>query len=67
MRFIIRKFVDAETAKEALEMEPKVPVHDVYLKEGEEPKRDAPRDLIGFRHPEEASFGFTDEPMARKK
>lgn len=67
MRFILRKYVDADNAHDALSLDEKTPVHDVYLKDGEEPKRnDAPRDLIGFRHPEDATFGFTNEPSAKK-
>jgi hypothetical protein len=49
MRFIVRKFVDATNVADALGKEPQTPVHDVYLKEGEEPKRGDPKDLIGFR------------------
>ena len=68
MRFILKKFVDADTAAEAIAKDAKTPVHDCYLKDGEEPKRDnAPKDLIGFRHPEEPSYGFSDEPINRKK
>lgn len=67
MRFILRKYVDAENAKEALAKDRKTPVQDVYLKEGEEPKRDAARDLIGFVHPEEPSHGFANEPSLRKR
>jgi hypothetical protein len=68
MRFILRKYVDASNAADALALDSKTPVHDVYLKEGEEPKRpEAPKDLIGFWHPEEPSFGFVDEPNGRKK
>jgi hypothetical protein len=39
MRFILRKYVDANTAAEALELDKKTAVHDVYLKDGEEPER----------------------------
>ncbi len=68
MRFILRKYVDAENAKEALSKDRKTPVHDVYLKDGEEPKRnDSPKDQIGFVHPEEPTMGFVDEPYLRKK
>ena len=53
MRFILRKYVDAGNASEALAMDSSTPVHDVYLKDGEEPKRasEPPRDLIGFYAP----------------
>lgn len=52
MRFIIRKYVDAENASQALALDTSTPVHDVYLKDGEEPKRnEAPKDLIGFYLP----------------
>jgi hypothetical protein len=68
MRFILRKFVDAETAAAALDLDKSTPVHDVYLKEGEEPKRDnTPRDTIGFWHPEEPSLGYIGEPIGKKR
>lgn len=68
MRFILRKYVDAGNAQEALALDARTPVHDVYLKEGEEPKRDdKPKDLIGFWHPEEPSFGWDGEPQGKKK
>lgn len=53
MRFILRKYVDAENASEALSLDSNTPVHDVYLKDGEEPKlrRTEVRDLIGFYLP----------------
>lgn len=68
MRFILRKYVDADNASEALALDVKTPVHDVYLKEGEEPKRDTTvKDLIGFTHPEEPCMGYEGEPIAKKK
>jgi hypothetical protein len=48
MRFIVRKYIDADNAKEALDKEPSVPVHDIYLKDGEEPPRKEVT-AIGFR------------------
>lgn len=67
MRFILRKYVDAENAKQALELDTKTPVHDVYLKEGEEPKREsAPKDLIGF-HVQQDDYWRDDEIRAKKK
>jgi hypothetical protein len=51
MRFILRKYVDAETAKDALKLDRKTPVHDCYLRDGEEPKhiKDSHlKDAIGF-------------------
>jgi hypothetical protein len=54
MRYILRKYVDAPTAKDALKLDKSTPVHDIYLKDGEEPKRDStPKDLIGFWMPGE--------------
>jgi hypothetical protein len=49
MRFILRKYVDADSAREALEKDATTPVHDCYLKEGEEPKREL-KDAVGFVH-----------------
>jgi hypothetical protein len=67
VRFILRKFVEADTAKQALALDRATPVHDVYLREGEEPKSDAPpKDLIGFWHDE--TIGYYDgEPRGKKR
>lgn len=66
MRFILRKYVDAENAIAALKMDKKTPVHDVYLKEGEEPKRsEAKKDLIGFWH--DTPVGPYDDEITGKK
>ena len=67
MRFILRKYVDASHAAEALAMDRDTPVHDVYLKDGEEPKReDKQKDLIGFVY--DGPIGpYEDEPTMRKK
>ncbi len=69
MRFILRKYVDAANAREALSKDRKTPVHDVYLKDGEEPKRnEQPKDLIGFALDTETPIGpYDDEPTLRKK
>jgi hypothetical protein len=66
VKYIIKKFVTADTVAEALAKEPSVPVHDIYLKEGEEPSKQEPS-LIGFTHPEEPSMGFIDEPRMKGK
>jgi hypothetical protein len=67
MRFILRKFVDADTAGEALKMDRKTPVHDCYLKEGEEPDKSAqPKDLIGFLAETEPDWR-SDEIRAKKR
>ena len=66
MRYILRKFVEAETVEEALQKEPKTPVHDAYLKEGEEPKGGGERcSAIGFALPPED--GLMPLEMSRKK
>jgi hypothetical protein len=44
MRFVIRKYIDATTVKEAIDKEPETPIHDCYLKEGEEPPKSQPKD-----------------------
>ena len=65
MRFILRKYVDADNARDALALDESTPVRDVYLKDGEEPKRsEAATNLIGFWHP-----GITGEQLyeAKKK
>jgi hypothetical protein len=67
MRFIVRKFVDADTAKEALDKEASVPVHDIYLKDGEEPKRDnSPKDCVGFIQGTDPNWR-SDEVIAKKR
>lgn len=63
MRFILRKYVDAQNAAEALAMDVGTPVHDIYLKEGEEPKRNEAIRLIGFYLP----AGSEKEIEERKK
>jgi len=65
MRFILRKYVDAANAKEALRMDRKTPVHDVYLKDGEEPPKCVPKDLIGFVNDE--PIGIYDGEAYGKK
>lgn len=70
MRFILRKYVDASHAAEALAQDPSTPVHDVYLKDGEEPRRggndEKQKDLIGFVH--DTPIGpYEDEPTLGKK
>jgi hypothetical protein len=60
MRYIIRKFVEAQTVSEAIAADAKTPVHDCYLKEGEEPKESKSRiEAIGFLIP---SCGEEKEP-----
>lgn len=67
MRFILRKYVDAENAKEALSLDEKTPVHDVYLKDGEEPKKpESMKDLIGFRVYQD-EYWRPDEIRGKKK
>jgi hypothetical protein len=52
VRYILRKFVDANTVLEAIAKEPTTPIHDVYLKEGEEPKSAAGGcSAVGFSAP----------------
>jgi hypothetical protein len=48
MKYIIRKFVDASTVQEAIRMDRKTPVHDCYLKEGEEMHEQSSTSAIGF-------------------
>lgn len=48
MKYIIRKYVNAESAKEALALDRKTPVHDLYLKDGEEPKQQLNTHAVGF-------------------
>lgn len=48
MKYILRKYVEAANAKEALKLDRKTPVHDLYLKDGEEPKREVNTHAVGF-------------------
>lgn len=48
MRYILRKYVEANSAAEALKLDRKTPIHDLYLKDGEEPKTPTRTDAIGF-------------------
>lgn len=68
MRYIIRKFVDAATVSEALRKEPETPVHDVYLKEGEEPhKGDSYVNAVGFYCQPESDLMPLEMGTSRKK
>ena len=73
MRYILRKFIDADSVLEAIAKEPAAPLHDVYLKEGEEPKPGAGScSAIGFFNPTEDNWradelGASDRIQARKK
>lgn len=49
MKYIIRKFVDAETVQDAIRLDRKTPVHDCYLKDGEQPEGGMNTSLIGFQ------------------
>lgn len=51
MKYILRKYVNAETAEEALALDTKTPVHDLYLKDGEEPKQPLTTHAVGFMAP----------------
>lgn len=51
MKYILRKYVDAKNAKDALALDKKTPVHDLYLKDGEEPKQGSTTTAVGFRVP----------------
>lgn len=66
MKFILRKYVEAATPAEAIKLDKKTPVHDVYLREGEEPKSGNPKDVIGFWHDTEVG-PYIGEEVARKK
>jgi hypothetical protein len=65
MRYILRKFVEAATVAEALAKDASTPVHDAYLKEGEEPKGGGGSSFV-------SAIGFAlspcdDGPTLRKK
>jgi len=49
MKYILRKYVEAANAKEALALDRKTPVHALYLKDGEEPKDRIVTNAIGFQ------------------
>ena len=69
MRYIIRKFIEAETVSQALQKERDTPVHDAFVEEGERP-RGAGRQLkgaVGFGMPEPAAFPEDGATMRRKK
>jgi len=54
VKYIIRKYVEASSAAEALKLDRKTPVHDLYLKEGEEPRGSKVTLAAGFIVPLEA-------------
>jgi hypothetical protein len=37
MKYILRKFIDADSVQDAVRKDRKTPVHDCYLKDGEAP------------------------------
>lgn len=47
-RYVLRKFILAHSAKEALEKEPDTPVADVFIEE-RPAQESAPVDAIGFK------------------
>lgn len=70
MKYILRKFVEAETVAAALLKDSSTPVHDAYLKEGEEPKHpDGSVAAIGFRAdpPAPAPDEYWGEPLGSRK
>jgi hypothetical protein len=67
MRYIIRKFVDAKTVQEAMSKEQNTPVHDCYLKDGEQPKSENEGcSAIGFQIPID-DYWRSDEVIAGRK
>lgn len=48
MKYIIRKYVTAKDAESALKLDKDTPVHDLYLKDGQEPDDDKVTNAIGF-------------------
>jgi hypothetical protein len=68
MRYILRKFVEAPDVAAALAMDSHTPVHDAYLKEGEEPKRvDQLSPAIGFMAQLDDAWRRDEVFGARKK
>jgi hypothetical protein len=52
MRYVLYKFVDAETAAQALDQDARTPVHEVSLRSNDESARaGAPVTAIGFAAP----------------
>ena len=68
MRYILRKFVEAETVAAAVAKDATTPVHDAYLKDGEEPKRgDGLTSAVGFSIPLDESRLDGEIVGSRKK
>lgn len=67
MKYILRKYVEAANAKEALKLDRKTPVHDLYLKDGEEPKRDITTHAVGFTVYPEDGIPYEFQPLEAKK
>lgn len=64
MRYILRKFVDAPNAAEAIRMDRKTPAHDCYMREPEQsPNQELPP-AIGF---EMRELGGVPLEMRRKR
>jgi hypothetical protein len=70
VRYILRKFVEAGTVEEALSKDSSTPVHDAYLKEGEEPKGNTLfTHAIGFSAPVDGPVPdeYWGEPLSSRK
>lgn len=63
-RFVVRKYVSAPTAAEAIQRESGQPVDEVYLETPEQPKGTA--DGIGF-HAHQEPVWRSDEIVARRR
>ena len=53
MRYVVRKFIDAKSVQEAIRLDRKTPVHDCYLKDGEQTAESSQVSAIGFQMPME--------------
>jgi hypothetical protein len=51
MKYILRKFIDADSVQDAVRKDRKTPVHDCYLKDGEAPSDGGAASAIGFSLP----------------
>ena len=63
MKYILRKFVEAETVQDAIRLDRRTPVHDCYLKAGEQPSADMGY-AIGFQTPRDSDVPYE---MRRKR
>jgi hypothetical protein len=66
MKYVVCKLIEADSVQEAMRKERKTPVHECYLKDGEEPKGYERTDVVGFAAPSEVDEVYEMRRKNRK-